>query len=334
MASLFITGASGFIGGHLVEKALLDGHEVTVAVRQGSDLTRLKDPRVNQLSFPLGDVATMARLLHKAGRFDWVIHNAGTTKAMSRAAYLEGNTENTRRLVEALQIAAVIPDKFLFVSSLAALGAAPEGNLRISGDQTPQPLTPYGESKRLAESMLTSMADDFPWMIVQPTAVYGPWERDILTFVQWVNRGFELRIGRRSQRLSFVHAKDVAGAVFCLLEAPNALYRNYIVSDGQSYVTEDLGRAVREALGRKRTITLRIPLGLVRQVSTVAEAISTLQQKPTALNRDKIPELAAENWHCDASPLLDGFYYRPEFDLYSGMKETVDWYKRQGWIKG
>ena len=101
MARILITGASGFIGGYLVAQALANGHAVTAAVRPGSDRTRLTDPRLRFLDLPLGDVATMAEQLRTAGRFDWVVHNAGVTKALSREAYWEGNAGNTRRLTAA-----------------------------------------------------------------------------------------------------------------------------------------------------------------------------------------------------------------------------------------
>lgn len=331
MARILITGASGFIGGHLVAVALNNGYEVTAAVRANSDRTRLQHPDLQFLELPLGDISEMSRKLETAGRFNWVIHNAGVTKAMSPKAYQEGNTENTRRLTQALQQSGLIPDKFLFVSSLAALGAAPAGSEMIQEHQKPMPLTPYGESKRLAETFLSSMPD-FPWVVVQPTAVYGPWERDILTVIKLANKGLELTIGRQSQRLSFVHGADVARAVFQVLNHQKALHRKYIISDGQYYRTEDLGNAVREALGRKNTLKIRVPLGLVRQVAGVAETIGKWQNKPSPLSREKLPELAAENWHCDVRPLFEELNFKPEFDLYTGMKNTVDWYKNQGWL--
>lgn len=333
MARILITGASGFIGGYLVAQALANGHAVTAAVRPGSDRTRLTDPRLRFLDLPLGDVATMAEQLRTAGRFDWVVHNAGVTKALSREAYWEGNAGNTRRLTLALQDAGPLPATFLFVSSLAALGAAPAGSGQIWEDQPRQPLTPYGESKRDAEIHLESLPADFPWVALRPTAVYGPWERDILTFVRLVEKGLELTIGRQPQRLSFVHAADVARAVFRILENPQAVHhRKYIVSDGNAYRTEDLGAAVREALGGKKTLKIRLPLGLVRQVAGITETIGRWQNKPAALNRDKIPELAAENWHCDSTPLFETLGFQPEFDLYGGMRHTVEWYRKQGWL--
>jgi nucleoside-diphosphate-sugar epimerase len=331
MARILITGASGFIGGYLVSQALGKGHDVTAALRKGSNTDRLKDKRLKLLDFPLGDAEAMAQVLQDTQRFDWVIHNAGVTKALTKEAYREGNSNNTRRFVQALQNADVVPDKFLFVSSLAAMGAPALQAAAIQEHQTPQPLTPYGESKLEAEQFLVSTGH-FPWVVVQPTAVYGPWERDILTFIQLANKGLELSIGRQSQRLSFIHAHDVASAVYRILETKTAIHRKYILSDGKAYTTEDLGAAVRQALGIKKTIKIRLPLGLVRQVATIADAWGRLKNKPAALSRDKIPELAAENWHCDASPLIQELQFQPEYDLYNGMQQTVQWYRTKGWI--
>lgn len=331
MPRILITGASGFIGGYLVEKALEYSDDVTATVRAGSDRSRLSDPRLHLLDLPLNNELAMANVLQSAGRFDWIIHNAGVTKALHRDGYRKGNYDNTRRLVTSLQQNGLVPDKFLFVSSLAALGAAPPGEEMIRTDQTPRPLTPYGESKLDTEHFLESLPE-FPWVVVQPTAVYGPWERDILTFIRMTSFGLELTIGRQPQRLSFIHASDVAQAVFRALENPAAIHRKYIIGDGQNYRTADLGAAVRQALGREKTIKISLPLGLVRQVAGIAETIGHWQQKPSPLNREKIPELAAENWHCDATPLFEELHFQPRFDLYSGMANTINWYRKNGWL--
>ncbi len=333
MARILITGASGFIGGYLVERALKHGHQVTAALRPSSDRTRLSDPRLTLLDLPLENLDTLTERLQKAGRFDWVIHNAGVTKALTHEGYREGNTENTRRLTTALQSPGLLPDQFLFVSSLAALGAAPLGNKMIQRDQIPSPLTTYGESKRQTELYLESLGPEFPWVVVQPTAVYGPWERDILTVIRMAKMGLELNIGRNSQRLSFIHAADVAGAILHILESGKPVkHQKFILSDGQFYTTEILSEAIRAALGGKKTLKIKLPLGLIRQVAGISETIGRWKKKPSPLNRDKLSELAAENWHCDASPLFEDLQYKAEFDLYRGMEHTVAWYRQAGWL--
>jgi len=332
MARILITGASGFIGGYLVAQALRDGHDVTAAVRANSDRSRLGDPKIKFLELSLASTEKMSVQLQKAGRFDWVIHNAGVTKTLSKTGYREGNTENTIRLTKALQESKLLPDKFLFVSSLAALGTAEMGSPMVHAKQLPKPITPYGESKYQAEQYLESLGEDFPWVVVQPTAVYGPWERDILTYIRMANMGVEIRIGSHLQKLSFVHAADAAKAIFLALENPKAIHRKYIISDGKEYNTEDLSTAVKTALGGKKTLKIKLPIGLVRQVAGIAELIGRWQNKPSPLSRDKIPELAAENWHCDASPLHHELNFKPSFDLYQGMENTIFWYKKQGWL--
>jgi nucleoside-diphosphate-sugar epimerase len=332
MARVLITGASGFIGGFLVEKALQRGDEVWATIRKNSDRSRLTDTRIRLIELPLDHAEKMTEMLRQLGRFDWVIHNAGITKALYRDAYFEGNAGNTRRLVLALQQSGMVPDKFLFVSSLAALGPAPSDQTMVRETQIPHPLTPYGESKRSTEQFLESLENHFPWVAVQPTAVYGPWERDILSFIKLVNKGLELTIGTQVQKLSFVHAEDLAAAIFKILETPGALHRKFIVSDGKSYQTNDLGAAVRQGLGRKNTVKIKIPISVIRQIAGISETIGRWRKKPSPLNRDKIPELAASNWHCDAGPLLQELHFTPTYDLYQGMNQTIQWYKSHGWI--
>jgi nucleoside-diphosphate-sugar epimerase len=332
MARVLITGASGFIGGFLVEKALQRGDEVWATVRKNSDRSRLTDTRIHLIDLPLDHAEKMTEILRELGRFDWVIHNAGITKALYRDAYFEGNAGNTRRLVLALQLSGMVPDKFLFVSSLAALGPAPSDQTMVRENQVPHPLTPYGESKRSTEQFLESLENHFPWVAVQPTAVYGPWERDILSFIQLVNKGLELTIGTQVQKLSFVHAEDLVAAIFKILETTGALHRKFIVSDGKSYQTSDLGAAVRQGLGRKHTLKIKIPIAVIRQIAGISEMVGRWRKKPSPLNRDKIPELAASNWHCDATPLLQELKFTPTYDLYQGMNQTIQWYKAHGWI--
>ncbi|NJN34975.1 MAG: NAD(P)-dependent oxidoreductase [Saprospiraceae bacterium] len=263
------------------------------------------------------------------GVFDFIIHNAGTTKAENKAAYFDVNAGHTRRLAEAINAANVKPEMFLLVSSLASYG--PTKGEQIITIQSPQkPVTSYGESKVEAENVLVQTAD-FPFVIVQPTAVYGARDRDIFVFIELVNRGFELYIGTRPQKLSFIHAQDLCDLMFLALQRGRSGSK-YIGSDGKNYTSPDLGASVKSALGKK-TFRLKIPLSIVGVVAGIAETIGKWRGKVPPLNREKMGELGAESWLCDASESFEQLGFKPKHDLFSGMKTTIDWYRQEKWLK-
>ncbi len=325
---ILITGASGFIGSILTDHALAKGWEVTAAVRPSSNRTYLQDARIKFLHLHFDNEQALRQELELAGRFDYVVHIAGTTKALRREEYFRTNADNTRRFVEMLRHKTIRPQRFLFLSSLAAQGPA-NGSARIHPRQTPQPVTAYGASKLAAEQYLESL-DDFPWVVLQPTAVFGPRDKDILEFVRLVSKGLELYIGSKPQRVSFIYVKDLADMMLAALEHGQS-GRKYIAAYNRDYTTDDLGEATRAALQR-RTLRLRVPIGLVRAVATTMETVGKWRGQMPALNREKLNEIAGVSWWCDPSQTFDELGFKSQYDLFTGMQETVDWYRGKGWI--
>lgn len=328
MKRILITGANGFIGSTFTDCALARGWEVTAAVRPGSDRTYLQDPRLQFVHLHFDNEQALRRELLETGRFDFVVHIAGTTKALHRDDYFYTNADYTRRLVDILRDDAILPERFLFLSSLAAQGPA-DGDHRIYPQRTPQPVTTYGASKLAAEQYLESL-QDFPWTAVQPTAVFGPRDKDILAFIQLVNRGLELYIGQKPQRVSFIYVKDLVDMMLSALERGQT-GRKYIAADNRDYTTDDLGEAVRNALN-KRTVKIRIPLGIAQVMAGVSETVGRWRGQMPPFNREKMNEISRVSWWCDPSQTLEELQVTPEYDLFSGMQETVAWYRQKGWL--
>lgn len=322
---VLITGSNGFIGYHLILKCLEKGLVVVAAVRSGSRYEHLEDLPVHILTLRYEDVHDLRQRLEEVSP-DYIIHAAGSTKAPDYETYYETNVTYTSHLLAAAQELGV--KKLVFISSLAALGSLPyDSTQRIHETTPPAPLTSYGRSKLAAEHCITT-EKNIPWVIIRPTAVYGPREKDLLVMIKGIRRGWEAYIGTRPQKLSFIYVKDLAAAVVesCLRE--NAINRSYNISDNRCYDRYAFGNAVKRALNRK-TFRLHVPLPLVRGIAWLLEKLSP---KVPVLNREKVRELVAENWDCDSSLAARELGFQPEYDLEAGLEETIKWYKEHGWI--
>lgn len=329
---ILITGASGFIGSHLVRIALEAGMEVTVALRPSTKATRQPEG-VHSIQLDYASEEQMIAALSAVRRQDgfpawhYVVHNAGLTKTPDPQDFYEANAENTRRLCSALLRAGVEPTRFLLVSSLSSysqLGSR-DGIIRITDEQ--KPTSQYGRSKLKAEQYVRSSGLDYT--IVLPTGVYGSGERDFLLSLKAIKDGINLMSGTTSQELTYIHGEDVARAIIFLLHDGRAVDNSYLLSDGEVYPDHEFGAIARELLQPKRLINLRAPLWLLWIVCQIGGIYARLSGNSTPLNPDKYPILAQRSWRCDVGPLFE-LGWRPRYTLRSGLEETIAWGKQEG----
>lgn len=332
---ILVTGASGFIGSFLVEGGLAEGMQVWAGVRKSSSRKYLQDERIRfaELDFTDSDRLASQLLKHKEehGGWDYIIHCAGVTKCLDKAGFEIGNYWATRHFIETLIKLDMTPKNFIFISSLGVFGPIREKDYSsICETDTPVPNTAYGVSKLKTEEYLKSLSN-FPYVIFRPTGVYGPRERDYFLMVKSISRHVDFAAGFKRQDITFVYVKDLVQAVYLSVKK-NVKYRSYFVSDGEVYNSSAFSDLIRKELGNPWMIRFVCPLPLLKAISFVAETCSRLVGKTSTLNGDKYKIMKQRNWRCDIKPLAEELGYKPEYKLERGVKETISWYKKEGWV--
>ena len=223
--------------------------------------------------------------------------------------------------------------RFVFVSSLSIFGAIREQQPyeEICESDTPQPNTEYGRSKLAAEQYLESLGARLPYIILRPTGVYGPREKDYFIMAKSIKQHSDFAVGYKRQDITFVYVEDVVQAVFLALEkGENG--RKYFLSDGEVYQSATFSNLIHEALGRPWWIRITAPVWVLRIVTFIGEYVGRMTGKVTALNNDKYNILKQRNWRCDIQPAIDELGYQPKVQLEEGVRRTIQWYKENKWL--
>ncbi|MDR1601200.1 MAG: NAD(P)-dependent oxidoreductase [Tannerella sp.] len=324
---ILITGASGFIGRHIVYEALSRGYEVWAGVRATSSLAHLPQDRIHRIDLKYSDsealTAQLSQFVRKHGAWDYVVHNAGLTKTTRLGDFFRVNAAYTLHLLEALTGADCKPAKFLLMSSLSCYGGGNPDTLRpISIDDPQNPETVYGKSKLMAENYVRAQRN-FPYIILCPTGVYGPGDKDYLMEIESIRSGFDFAVGMKPQRITFIYVKDLASAVFETLENGAIVNSRFFVADGDVYTDTEFARLIQDVLQKKRVFRLRIPLWLAWLACLCFEVAGRLTGRAMTLNSDKYRILKQRNWICDTEPLRSATGFVPAYNLRRGLEETI-----------
>ena len=334
---ILITGASGFIGSYMVERALAEGMEVWAAVRATSSRVYLKDERIHFIELNLGDdnrlAAQLSAFCKECAPFDAVIHAAGATKCRRAEDFFSINAEGTQRLARTLLSTGALhkDGRFVFISSLSIYGPVHEADYApITAADTPRPDTAYGCSKLQAESMLYDV-DGLNYVVLRPTGVYGPREKDYFMMAQSIKRHVDFAVGYKPQVLTFIYVDDLVQAAFLALTRGKSRTA-YVLTDGGEYASRTFSALLQENLGVKHVLHIVAPLWVLRAVSWVAERLARLTGKSSTLNSDKYRIMRQRNWKCDIRPAREELGYAPQWPLERGVKAAVEWYREEGWI--
>lgn len=324
---VLVTGATGFVGSHLVEELVGAGHEVKVLARRTSDLRWIKGLPI---TFCWGDVTEPGSLDQALHGVEWVLHVAGVTKALGYTSYMEANALGTRHVMEACVRQSEPPRRVVLVSSLAACGPCQVERPRKESDAC-HPVSHYGMSKLEAERMAMALAHKVSLTVIRPPAVYGPRDRDILAFFRLLHRGWDLRVGSVERYLCLIHVEDLVRGIILAAQAEVPSGSVFFVSDGEVHAWSEVVHVLKEVMG-VHARTIKVPSRVAWAAALGSEAICSLLRIPPLFNREKVREMVQECWTCDIQKAIDELGFRPQVSLEEGLRETYLWYRREGWI--
>lgn len=325
--NLLITGASGFIGSHMVEHALLQGMEVWAAVRKSSSRRYLSDERIHFIELTLSSDEELEQQLtqhvRQHGAFEHVIHAAGATKCKHPADFFTINAEGTQRLARTLLSTHALAEggRFVFISSLSVMGPIHETDYApITDTDMPRPNTAYGASKLLAENMLAEIKG-LNYAVLRPTGVYGPRERDYALMAKSIKQHIDFSVGYRKQIITFIYVADLVSAAFLALTRGES-GQKYFLSDGADYSSRAFSDLIQQCLGVRGVLHITAPLWVLRAVSYVAEKAAALMHTTSTLNGDKYRIMRQRSWRCDISKARTVLGYEPQWPLKRGVEAT------------
>lgn len=325
--SVLVTGGTGFVGSNLVEALLHRGYSVACLVR---DPIKAGDIRKQPVKIITGSLDDTDALRKAAVGVHMVFHIAGAIKASDREGYLKVNQFGTRRLLEAFAEVNPKLSRFVHMSSLAAAGPS-EDNRMLTEKDPPNPVSWYGESKLRSEQEVLQYAGAFPTTILRPSAVYGPGDRETLLIFRMIKRGCLFTPGRFVRRFSLIHVKDLVNAVIQAGERDTPSGEIYFVSRPEVFTWDDVGCEAARSMG-KRYCRISFPKWLARAAGLAGDMYVFTSGRPASINSQKVNELLQPSWICDSSKARADLGFNPGIGLEDGIRDTILWYKAQGWL--
>jgi nucleoside-diphosphate-sugar epimerase len=322
-----VTGASGFVGSHLVDKLLEEGHKVKCVLRSTSSTRWLDGKNVEIINCGLFDREQLKIVLKDA---DYVFHIAGVVKAKTEEEYFKGNVETTKVLLEVLEEVNPNLKRFVVASSQTACGPSLNG-IPCNEETKEHPITTYGRSKFAQENLVKSYRGKIAYTIVRPTAVFGERDTEIYLVFKTYKAGLLTLIGFDEKKLNLIHVKDLVDGIYLSAISEKAKDQIYFLASEEIYTWPIVGNAIAKAFGKK-ALTVRLPHLLVYSVAAIAEFFSSFSSKAATFNLEKARDFVQKNWTCDVSKAKNDFGFRQNISLEEGIKRTIDWYREMKWL--
>lgn len=338
MSFAFVTGASGFVGSHLVQALRARGERVRCLVRKNSRSSLLREAGAELIYGELHQSQLLEEGIYGASA---VFHLAALTAALRNEDMLKVNRDGSKEVAQACAKQRT-PPKLILVSSIAAAGPAPRGQIRTESDP-PQPISNYGRSKLAGEQEALAFAGKVPLTIVRPGIVFGPRNKAMLPIFQAI-KYLNLHVvpGTQPPPLSYIHVSDCVelllrarerGEVVAPIQNGRSHVHGYYFAVAPEYPSyAELGKMAGPLIRRPYVLVLPCPAPIPWVIGGVSQAFATLRRQPDDLNLDKIQEALAPSWACSAEAAKRDLAFAPPKSLQERLAETIQWYQQERWL--
>jgi nucleoside-diphosphate-sugar epimerase len=327
LARVLVTGGTGLVGSHFIELLLSKGYAVTCLVRDPQRLGWLKGMNVDLVQ---GDCSQPESLAPAVRDVSMVFHLAGLTKATHARDYYRVNHLGTRNILEACVRHNPGIRKFVLISSLAAAGPSQDGR-PVRETDLPRPVSDYGRSKLLAEEEALRYKNEFPVVILRPSAVYGPRDRDMYELFRWAVRGLTLELTGGERYINPCFVEDLAAVMLLAAERETPSGSIYFVAENRSYSWSEFRKALLTT-GGVSALNIKIPYAAAYLIGLASELASLFTSRPALTNRQKVREASQKYWVCDLTMMENELGFKAQHTLQQGLEITWKWYRDNKWL--
>ena len=322
-----VTGGTGFIGSYLIEQLVQRKYEVCCIAKDKMHATELESLNIEIIQGDINNGISWQPILKDA---DYIYHLAGVTRATRLSDYFDGNFHATRRVIQQSLTHCQNLQRFIYVSSLAAVGPAQDEN-PLTEETMYHPVSAYGKSKMLAELEVLKLRSRLPFTILRPSAVYGPRDRDMYTYIALLQKRIQPMIGFRKKWLNLIHRDDLVEGIILAATSVEGANEIFFLGGETNYTTEQIGDIIASVIQKSR-LKFHLPECFVYIAGSLAEIAGKISRKDVFFNRQKVTEAVQTYWTCSiekAKHLLD---FKESYSLEEGMRNTYEWYLEKQWL--
>ena len=317
-----MTGSSGFIGSHLVEFLIEEGHEIRCLVRPESDLTWLRGRDVRLISCRYSDKVALAQAVQD---MEVIFHLAARIEAPNWDAYYTANTLSTKQLLQACVENNPELKRFVFVSSIAASGPSQRGKMKAESSQC-LPVSLYGRSKLMAEKIVLGFAERIPVVILRPANVLGARQKELTTILNLLRIRIMPMVGSAESKTSICFVEDTVRALILAAVHEKAVGNTYFIADTSVYSWRSMLEIIAKELGIYPAV-FRIPYPVLFSIATLSEGLAALFGKQALLTREALEATRKYNWTYRVDKIRDELGFETRISFENGMRDIVDDFK-------